>query len=117
MIASYRSFFKKLLAKSKPKYLQPVEVMGDLYGYAFPCPGCSARHFIPTKVSDAEGRRWAFNDDFEKPSFTPAIRSVIEHENAPSEVCCVWISKGRLDFTDECTHKLRGKIVDMINFS
>jgi len=110
---SYKSLFNRLLSKDKHRLLQPVMVMGDLHGYAFLCPGCGSRHFLPTNVNDAEGRRWAFNKDMEHPSFSPAFRFIMEHEDRRSDVCAGWVSRGVLDFTDDCTHVMRGKIVPM----
>ena len=117
----YTTFFSRLRqfmsgTKSHAR-VQPVMVMGERTGYVFFCPGCERNHFFPTTVSDAEGRRWIFNGDVVRPSFTPAQRMEYEYEDRRSDVCHLWVSHGMLDFLDDCTHRLRGKIIPMREIS
>lgn len=106
---------------------------GEVAGYSFYCPGCEETHFYQTP-------RWSFNGDEEKPTFTPSllIRSGhymeeykegdpcwctynTEHpdDHYPSYTCyrChISMTDGRIQFYNDCTHKLAGQVIDMLDW-
>jgi len=74
----------------------------------FWCPGCDAAHRYSTGSGD--GPRWAFNDDMEKPTFTP---SLLNTYGESGKVCHLFMTNGQLSFCSDCTHELAGKTVDV----
>jgi Family of unknown function (DUF6527) len=114
MIASsYKQFFRKIFPPKFVPLVVPVMVSETLYGYVFMCPGCRVRHYVPTGVSDAEGRRWVFNGDLERPTFSPSLRFEVEHEDRKTDVCHLSIVNGMLDYHLDSTHWLGGETVAM----
>lgn len=103
-------FWKTVERKKIPRYIIPVLHLGNLQGYSFPCPGCRLNHFFPTAISDAEGRRWVFNGNLSHPTFVPSQK--IEYD--VDGVCHLNVTLGHLDFYDDCTHRLRGRVVPMV---
>jgi hypothetical protein len=77
------------------------------------CPACKYQHgFIPG--------RWTFNNDFEKPTFSPSMMITVnpkDHKhhnpNAATTVCHSVIRDGRIEFLNDCTHHLKGQTVDL----
>jgi len=71
------------------------------------CPGCKARHLIPDWGEP--GKRWTFNNNFEKPSFQPSVRL-----SAGGEVYChYFITDGNILFCEDSAHALAGKAVPL----
>lgn len=106
-------------------------------GLAFFCPGCREAHVVWT--GEGPGPRWGWNGNAEKPTFTPSVlvRSGhhasawkpglncwciydAEHPDEPSgyscAVCHTFVTDGRIQFLDDCTHALRGQTVDLPDF-
>ena len=98
----------------------------------FWCPGCDEIHGVA--VGAGPGPRWNWNGNAEKPTFAPSIlvrngHYVPGHENQcwctynaehpenPSKftcgVCHSFVTDGRIQFLDDCTHALAGKTVDL----
>lgn len=69
----------------------------------FYCPGCSERHQIVVGV-------WGFNDDLERPTFTP---SVLVQGGPDNAVCHSFVTDGRIQFLGDCTHALAGQTVEL----
>ncbi len=74
--------------------------------YQFLCPACNETHSI--------NQSWEFDGDYESPTISPSIRvngfafNPSEPGSVPS-ICHSWISKGKIKFFEDCTHKLAGK--------
>jgi hypothetical protein len=96
----------------------------------FWCPGCDGMHGI--RVGDGSGPRWGYNGDPEKPTFTPSILSQYDRAHPPvnaenleewkrvpwvqtkvHEVCHSFVTDGRIQFLNDCTHELAGQTVDI----
>lgn len=82
--------------------------------YMFYCPGCEVGHYV--------GFSWEFNNDFEKPTFKPSIlvtwpanpEATEEFKEWRTERRChTFITDGKIQFLDDCTHKLKGKTVEL----
>lgn len=102
----------------------------EIRGYTLKCPGCGDYH-----VYDS---RWEFNGDFEKPTFTPSylVKSGHYADRHTDEcwckynekhglhgdifkcyVCHSFVSDGKIQFLDDCTHHLKGQTVDLPDWS
>lgn len=98
--------------------------------FAFWCPGCNEVHCI--------NDTWTFNNNFEKPTFSPSILMTSghyvpgwkgpqcwctynkEHADKPSPFQCrrchSFVKDGQIQFLNDCTHSLAGKTVPLQNF-
>ncbi|NBW17017.1 MAG: ammonia monooxygenase [Caulobacteraceae bacterium] len=91
----------------------------DGYGRAYvrvDCPGCDGPHMLP--VHGESRPNWAFNGYYERPTLSPSIlvtyngKDADTPEGCPS-VCHSFVTDGRIQFLDDCTHALRGQTVDL----
>lgn len=101
----------------------------------FDCPGCGQTHSIPVKGDKSKGPVWGYNWNDDKPTFTPSIltrwvsvpdvREKDENgdyllgsdgrlKGAKDEVCHSFVREGKIQFLNDCTHKLAGQTVDLI---
>lgn len=90
----------------------------------FWCPGCEDHHGVPVDGS----RGWQWNGSLESPTVTPSIlvKGVVpitddEHakimagekiEPVP-RVCHSFVTDGKIQFLDDCTHSLKGQTVEL----
>ncbi len=74
-------------------------VEGGLAAY---CPGCKGYHLFDS--------RWAFNGDFEQPTFSPSM--LVNGSDAGSR-CHSFIQNGEWKYLNDCFHDLRGQVVMM----
>lgn len=96
---------------------------GNLLG--FWCDGCESMHHVNSG--------WAFNGNYDKPTFTPSIlvkgvRMPTASEadlimdgrghmvNLPPTVCHSFVTDGRIQFLGDCTHKLAGQTIPLRAF-
>lgn len=88
---------------------------------AFYCPGCKSAHTVNLSRARA-GACWTFNGNGDKPTFQPSIHvrtgravdpSFTPEEGDPPEVCHSFVTDGRIQFLDDCTHELAGKTVEI----
>lgn len=90
----------------------------------FWCPGCAQSHV----VSVTGPRPWAWNRSTALPTLTPsiAIRGTQlptdtevarilagERLELPPRVCHSYVTDGRIQYLDDCTHALAGQTVDL----
>lgn len=103
---------------------------------AFDCPGCGDRHAINVQTEDRKIGlpAWGFNGDAERPTFSPSILCRSGHfapghqgpdcwcnyerrtgEKAPFKcyICHSYVTDGKIQFLDDCTHHLRGRTVPL----
>jgi hypothetical protein len=88
--------------------------------WLFECPGCGCAHFF--------NDTWQFNGDQDRPSVRPSIkvtgkRSITDEEHArimagekvdiPGFVCHSFVTDGKIQFLDDCTHELAGQTVEL----
>jgi hypothetical protein len=105
-----------------------------LMGYKFLCLGCNEHHVIYTEPSTGKVI-WGFNGDMEKPTFTPSLRVMCGHyctgqegkkcwcdyhkehpEDTRAPICYMChsiITDGKIQYQNDCTHKLAGQTVEM----
>ncbi|MBV7408781.1 DUF6527 family protein [Maritimibacter sp. DP1N21-5] len=83
---------------------------------AFKCPGCGYMHHVRV---EGEGRpMWSFNGNPDAPTFSPSILVTYDGadagiEDAPPARCHSYVTDGRIQFLNDCTHDLRGQTVDL----
>lgn len=93
----------------------------------FVCPGCGDNHTVPVEATD---RDWRWNGSLDRPTITPSILVRSGHY-APSwkegdecwcgkdygfscYLCHSFVTDGRIQFLGDCTHKLAGQTVDLV---
>lgn len=81
----------------------------------FHCPGCNRIHIL----NDPNYKpRWGFNCDLEKPTIRPSILCEWEYgpaENRTKHVCHSFVTDGKIEFRNDCTHDLAGETVDLLD--
>lgn len=101
-------------------------------GITFWCPGCNKSHQI--RVGEGSGPRWQWNNDVDKPTFTPSILVTNGHysprwdgtscwctynKEHPDDAtfncsCChSFITDGNIQFLSDCSHALAGQTVPL----
>lgn len=115
---------------------------GKFYAIRIDCPGCGDKHVLPAdwcppgaeRSPHHHGPQWGFNGNLALPTFTPSIAARSGHhangkdecycnmsQRIPGEedhpewcyVCHSYVTDGRIQFLDDCTHALRGQTVDL----
>jgi hypothetical protein len=108
-----------------------VEIRG--HGHlSFKCPGCGQTHTIG--VGAGPGPRWDYNGDPDAPTFMPSVlarsghrvdgdmvncwcKYNAQHPDEPDPFICTichsFVTDGRIQFLDDCTHALAGQTVDL----
>lgn len=75
--------------------------------WEFKCPACGRIHQFWTKM---DGKPWWFFDgDVERPTVHPSI-AVTMHDG----FCHMFIRDGKIEFLRDCTHRLAGNTVEML---
>lgn len=109
----------------------------SIVGYIIMCPGCDQDHLFDVK-------RWTFNGDLEKPTFSPSMlsKSVAlpsvdpitgDYTRGPDGkylldsqgringsrdiVCHSFVRNGQIEYLSDCTHDLAGKTVPLEPFT
>lgn len=101
----------------------------------FHCPGCRCAHGI--FVGTGPGPRWGYNNNPDKPTFTPSIlvrgveltekgradhaarveagmpESVMATFETRPSVCHSFVTDGQIQFLSDCTHELAGQTVPL----
>ena len=79
----------------------------------FRCPGCNnLPHQIRIKQSPNKCC-WGFNNDFDKPTFTPSYLLQWIGANDQNCVCHSFITDGNIQFLNDCTHDLAGQTIEI----
>jgi len=100
---------------------------------SFYCAGCEEQHAVRIVPKD-NAPCWGFNNDYDKPTFTPSILIRSGHyipghedkcwckynkehpeEQAPFEcsVCHSFVTDGNIQYLNDCTHKLAGQTMPL----
>lgn len=109
---------------SKPIRAKPViDSIGQLHGYSIVCPGCNQNHVIYTNPV-LYNICWGFNGDCEKPTFSPSLLCLtgsfakpdyIDDPDIPPTRCHSFITDGRIQYLNDCTHNLKGQTLELPN--
>lgn len=99
-----------------PKVMPVQRSDGKVWGYAVRCPGCGHSHVfnvaIPGEPNKPGRPCWSFNGSFDKPTFSPSMRTYDPAANGQLERtrCHSFVTDGVIDFLpDSSAHQLRGK--------
>lgn len=103
--------------------LSPILRSVEGGGVMFWCPGCASAHWIRVAPQHSPGVSWGWNQNAEKPTFTPSILVTYngpdagqiddDGARAPPAVCHSFVTDGRIQFLADCTHALAGQTVDL----
>ena len=77
----------------------------------FRCPGCKHEHSLRVK---GLGPCWVWNGSMETPTFIPSI--LVQAFSDKSVRCHSFVTDGKIQFLADCTHELRGQMVDLPNW-
>jgi hypothetical protein len=72
------------------------------------CVGCRMGHTFKTP-------RWTWNGDWNKPTFNPSLVYRLNRTNMPPAVCHTFVRDGMIEYLPDCTHKLAGQKVAMVD--
>ncbi len=75
---------------------------GEFHGWWVECPGCETAHIYD--------KRWTFNGDVDKPSY---LGKRTWGPLKEKRVCHSWVTDGKIQFLNDCTHRLKGQTVDL----
>ena len=84
----------------------------------FACPACPVDHYVNVEQDKPlpEGTpKWSYNNDPEKPTFTPSVVCNFRWNDEPV-VCHFFVKDGMIEFLPDCTHELAGKTVPMVPY-
>lgn len=97
-------------------------------GLMFHCPGCKEQHSIYYE-GPHPSPKWEWNRDANKPTIKPSIKvtgnriltkeeldRVMKGEDLREQtkmVCHSFITDGKIQFLDDCTHELKGQTVNL----
>ena len=87
--------------------LEKLEYKNGNVAYRFFCPGCKMDHTYYVKGRDVPN--WKFNGNMQNPTFVPSLR--VRH--GKGQLCHLFMTDGKLNFLNDCTHELKGKTVDI----
>lgn len=95
--------------------LIPITENEQVVGYLFDCPGCKCSHAPYIRPHKApNGASWTFNDDLDKPTFTPSILSkVTRPDGSKTMICHLFVTNGMIHYLTDCTHSLAGQVIEM----
>jgi hypothetical protein len=91
------------------KLMPMVNQAGEIYGYQFWCPGCETFHWAQVKAD--RGPVWGFNNDLERPTFTPSILCNGDQRCPDLPRCHMYVTDGNIQYLSDCTHKLAGQTI------
>ena len=81
------------------------------------CPACGHGHLFNTTPARPGGPTWAFNGNFERPTFTPSM--LVFDLGNPAEgiarrtICHSFVTNGQIKYLDDCAHAMKGQTVDL----
>lgn len=79
---------------------------------SFQCPGCDDVHQVVVETPNG----WGFNGDLDLPTFTPSVLCRMPYRDNV-HICHSFVTDGRIQFLDDCTHDLAGQTVDLPEWS
>lgn len=84
-------------------------------GYHFHCEGCDSAHAIYVEGKNVPN--WTFTGDKNKPTIKPSI--LVRWDEGPEHkpmVCHSFVTDGKIRYLNDCTHHLKGKTVELLDF-
>lgn len=92
------------------KILAQEKMVDGGKGLVFFCPGCKFYHSFTIELgSDKNKPLWTWNEDLEKPTFSPSLLV-----NGTTDMRChSYVRDGKIEYLSDCWHESRGQTVDM----
>ena len=84
--------------------------------YIHYCPGCHHTHIFAIDKPFANGAKWGYNGNPDKPTFTPSMNITWPDPDKPGtniKQCHYNITDGMITFHSDCTHELKGQTVEL----
>jgi hypothetical protein len=79
---------------------------GELGGYLVYCKACKTHHLFD--------KRWTFNGDFEKPTFSPSMLSYGNKDRGGSlPRCHSFVRNGKIEYLNDCEHEYKGQTLEL----
>lgn len=78
---------------------------------AFYCNGCKQYHAI--NIDKNKSPNWDFNNNYDKPTFSPSILVEIGHYPDLSDFCHSYVVNGKIQYLSDCTHEFAGKTLEL----
>lgn len=78
--------------------------------FSFYCPGCECDHGVWT--TNNSGPVWTYNNDIDKPTFRPSLLVTAPYAGV-NHICHTFITDGKIEYLNDCTHSFAGKTVEM----
>lgn len=79
---------------------------GKFIGWGHYCPGCKMHHMFD--------KRWKFNGDVEKPTFSPSMLVRYTWGKEQKECRChYYLRNGEIRYLSDCLHSLKGKTIEL----
>lgn len=75
----------------------------------FDCPGCEYSHQVIVEGPEA----WEWNGSLDSPTIKPSILVNQGKQNPSAFVCHSYVTDGKIQFLNDCDHKLAGQTVDL----
>jgi hypothetical protein len=79
--------------------------------YHLYCPGCECEHAVYTQFRNSLNAIWSWNGSMDRPTFNPSL--LVKWTGSVNHVCHSFIRDGRIQFLNDCTHKLAGQTVEL----
>ncbi len=80
--------------------------------YGIFCPGCERMHMFD--------KRWTFNGDFDRPTFTPSMLVYQPNPEKPAskynQRCHSFVTDGKIKFLSDCTHDMVNQTLELEAF-
>lgn len=108
-MSTYKKIGTKLLLRDV--YGRPGKPLPTIAHW---CEGCQSLHDFPCDVPFPNGHRWTWNNVVAAPTFVPSMNLSWGHQadpkcTAPGGRCHYNITKGEVQFHNDCTHALKGQ--------
>lgn len=72
------------------------------------CPACKCGHWF--------NDTWKFNGDTEKPTIDPSLLVTGCDNDGKEMKCHSFVKEGKIQFLSDCSHDMKGKIVELKDF-
>lgn len=83
-------------------YLRRFKRDGEIAQLQYFCPGCGFIHGVSPTM-----HKW--NGNVDSPTFTPSLLLTYPDQEKGRYTCHSFMTNGKMDFLDDCTHSLRGQ--------
>lgn len=74
--------------------------------YLYMCKGCGYEHAFALR---SDGGNHEFNMDLENPTISPSLMQNF----TPGKTCHSYIKNGKIQYLNDCHHKLAGQTIEM----